>query len=255
MMETTSQTTSSKPDSGFSFALLWSWFVVDPLFILSTIVCGCVSFVAMMFDRSGATALRIGRVWSRSLLWFAGAKVTVEGLENIDPNKKYVFCPNHLSYMDTPVILTHIRLPFRFLAKKELFSIPFMGTHLKQAGHVPVPLEDPRGALKTLSRAAEMVQEKSLSLLIFPEGGRSETGELQEFKDGAAYLAIKAQVPVIPMALIGTRDVLPMHSQVFHRGPVRLRIGQPIETAGLTIRDREKVTQEMRAQIAAMLGK
>ena len=255
MNGTATQPSSAKTRDPFSLALLWSWFVVDPLFILSTIVCGCVSFVAMMFDRSGTTALRIGRVWSRSLLWFAGAKVTVAGLEKIDPNKNYVFCPNHLSYMDTPVILTHIRLPFRFLAKEELFRIPFMGTHLKQAGHVPVPLEDPRGALKTLARAAGMVQEKSLSLLVFPEGGRSESGALQEFKDGAAYLAIKAQVPVVPMALIGTREVLPMNSQVFHRGPVLLRIGEPIPTAGLTIRDRETITRAIRTQIEEMLTK
>lgn len=209
----------------------------------------------MMFDKSGDTALRIGRVWSRSLCWFAGAKVTVEGLEKIDPSKNYVLCPNHLSYMDTPVILTYIRLPFRFLAKEELFSIPFMGTHLKQAGHVAVPLEDPRGSLKTLSHAAATVQKKKISLLIFPEGGRSESGELQEFKDGAAYLAIKAQVPIVPLALIGTRPVLPMHSMVFHRGPVQLRIGKPIPTAGLTLKDRQAVTQGMREQIEGMLAR
>jgi 1-acyl-sn-glycerol-3-phosphate acyltransferase len=90
--------------------------------------------------------------------------------------------------------------------------------------------------------------------LIFPEGGRSEDGKLQELKEGAAYLAIKAQVPILPLALIGTREVLAMNSNTFHRGPVRLRIGDPIPTAGLTVRDRAKVTDEIREQIERMIG-
>ena len=235
-------------------AFLWTAVFVAPLFILSTVVCGCISLVVMWFDPTGDTACRLGRIWSGSLCWFAGAKVEVEGLEKLNPRQNYIFCPNHLSYMDTPVILTNIKWNFRFLAKEELFEIPLMGTHLKQAGHVAVPLDDPRGSIKTLSKAAVNVQERGISLLIFPEGGRSEDGTLQEFKDGAAYLAIKAQVPVVPIALIGTREVLAMHSPVFHRHAVRLCVGEPIPTAGLTIRDRETVTQAMKKQIEKMLG-
>jgi len=176
-------------------AFLWSLVVIDPLIILSTILCGCVSIVLTLFDKTGNAGIRIGRLWARSLLVFTGARVRVEGLNKIDTHGKYVFCSNHLSYMDTPVVLGHIPVQFRFLAKRGLFQIPFMGTHLKQAGHIPVPLEDPRAAVRTLSLAAETIQKKSVSLLIFPEGGRSEDGILQEFKDGAAYVAIKAQAP------------------------------------------------------------
>ena len=233
-------------------ALLWSLGVVAPLFILSTIAFGCVSLVAIFLDKTGAKAHAVGRAWSRSLLWIARVKVTVEGLDKLDPNQNYIFCPNHLSYMDTPVLFSNIGWPFRFLAKEELFGIPFLGTHLKQAGHVAVPLQDPRASLRTLSKAAETVQQKHISLLIFPEGGRSESGQLQEFKEGAAYLAIKAQVPIVPMALLGTREVLAMHSKEFHPGRVILRVGQPIVTAGLTIRDRERITSEMRAQTLEM---
>ena len=233
-------------------AFLWTAIFVAPMFVLSTIFCGSLSYILMLFDKSGDRAFRLGRIWSRSLCWFAGAKVTVDGLNHLDPKQNYIFCPNHLSYMDTPVIIMNIHWPFRFLAKTELFGIPFMGTHLKQAGHVPVPLDDPRASIRTLSRAAEMVQQRGISLLIFPEGGRSETGELQEFKDGAAYLAIKAQVPVVPITLIGTRGVLAMHSPVFHRGAVRVRLGHPIPTVGLTVRDRENITNAMRAQIEDM---
>jgi len=132
-------------------AFLWSLVVIDPLIVLSTILCGCVSIVLTLFDKSGNTAILVGRFWARSLLLFVGVRVRVEGLEKIRADGKYVFCSNHLSYMDTPVVLSHIPVQFRFLAKRGLFQIPFMGTHLKQAGHIPVPLEDARAAVKTLT--------------------------------------------------------------------------------------------------------
>jgi 1-acyl-sn-glycerol-3-phosphate acyltransferase len=236
-------------------AFLWSMVVIDPLIILSTILCGCASVVITLFDKTGNTAIRVARFWARSLLWITGLRVTVEGLEKIDPQGKHVFCSNHLSYMDTPVVLAHIPTQFRFLAKKGLFSIPLMGTHLTQAGHIPVPLDDPRAAVRTLTLAAKGIRERSTSMLIFPEGGRSDDGVLQPFKDGGAYIAIKAQVPLVPVALIGTREVLAMHSATFHPWRrVILRIGDPIPTDGLTLRNRQELTEVARAQIVAMLN-
>src|SRR6202051_3649256 len=117
-------------------AFLWSLVVIDPLIILSTILCGCVSITLTLFDKSGDSAIRVGRVWARSLLWIAGVRVTVEGLEKIDLHRNYLFCSNHLSYMDTPVVMSNIPAQFRFLAKKGLFQIPLLGTHLSQAGHI-----------------------------------------------------------------------------------------------------------------------
>jgi 1-acyl-sn-glycerol-3-phosphate acyltransferase len=233
-------------------AFLWSLVVIDPLIILSTILCGCVSIVLTLFDKSGNSGIKVGRVWARSLLLFVRVRVRVKGLEKIDAGGKYVFCANHLSYMDTPVVLGHIPVQFRFLAKRGLFQIPFMGTHLKQAGHIPVPLEDARAAVRTLTLAAETSQKRSGWLLIFPEGGRSEDGFLQPFKEGAAYVAIKAQVPIVPMALIGTRAILPMHGATFRSGPVTLRIGDPIPTQGMTTRDRDTLTQRVREQIVSL---
>src|ERR1035437_6447903 len=131
-------------------AFLWSLVVIDPLFLLSTILFSSVSVLLTLFDRSGDSAIRVGRVWARSLLWIAGVRVTVEGMERIDVEGSYVICSNHLSYMDTPVVLASIPTQFRFLAKKGLFQIPFLGTHLKHAGHIPVPLEDPRASVKTM---------------------------------------------------------------------------------------------------------
>jgi 1-acyl-sn-glycerol-3-phosphate acyltransferase len=237
-------------------AFLWSLVVIDPLFILSTFICGCISIPLTMFDKTGDTAMRFGRVWARSLLWIAGVRVIIEGLEKIDLHRNYLFCSNHLSYMDTPVVLANIPVQFRFLAKKGLFQIPLMGTHLKQAGHIPVPLENPRAAVKTMTTAAAVMQKRSISMLIFPEGGRSEDGELQPFKEGGAFIAIKAGVPLLPIVLIGTREVLAMGSPVFHPfRRVTLRIGDPISTEGLTLSDRGRLTDAVREQIVAMLVK
>jgi 1-acyl-sn-glycerol-3-phosphate acyltransferase len=239
-------------------ALLWSLVIsliwVDPLIILSTILCGLVSIGVSVFDKNGNRMLGVARFWARSLLRIARVRVTVEGAEHLEPNATYVFAGNHLSYMDTPVLLTHIPVPFRFMAKKGLFQIPFLGTHLIQAGHIPVSLEDPRAAVKTLSRAAQTIRERRTSVLIFPEGGRSEDGVLQPFKEGAAYVAIKAGVPLVPIALVGTRDVLAMGSATFHAGPVTLRFGQPIPVAGLTLHDREELTGQARQQVVRMLS-
>jgi 1-acyl-sn-glycerol-3-phosphate acyltransferase len=235
-------------------AALWTWVVVVPLMAISTILCGSVSLIFSLFGLGERKQIAAGRLWARSLLWLAGIKVEVEGADRIDPRLRCVFVSNHLSYTDTPVVFSYLP-EFRFLAKKGLFQIPFLGWHLKTAGHIPVPREDPRAALKTLSRAAELIQEKQTSLLIFSEGGRTMDGRLAEFKEGAAYLAIKAQAPLVPIALLGTREILPMGSAILHRGRVRLRFGSPIPTAGLKMHDRQKLTEAVRAQIAEMLAR
>ncbi len=232
---------------------LWSWLFVAPAIILSTIFFGALSAFAWLFGAGERPQIELARRWARSLLYFAGTNVEIHGLERIDPRQSYVFAANHLSYMDTPVVFSSIPVQFRFLAKKGLFQIPFLGWHLSTAGHIPVPREDPRASLRTLSRAAELIQSRGISLLIFPEGGRAMDGKLRGFKDGAAYLAIKAQAPLVPLALIGTREVLPMGSATFRRGRVRLLIGEPIPTAGLGNRDRASLTEAVRERVAAML--
>src|SRR5947209_5344750 len=184
-------------------------FFADPLILLATIAFGSASIMASMFESSGRLQMRCAHLWARFLLRVSGVHVRVEGLEHIDRNGSYVFIANHLSYMDTPVVLAHVPVQFRFLAKRGLFQIPFLAQHLSRAGHIPVPREDPRAAVKTLTLAAETIQEKKISLLVFPEGGRSHDGVLRNFKEGGAYVAIKAGVPLVPMVLLGTRKVLP----------------------------------------------
>jgi 1-acyl-sn-glycerol-3-phosphate acyltransferase len=228
--------------------------LADPVIVLATIVFGSISLLVSFFEPTGNAMHRVARAWARFLVAISGVKVHVEGLEHILPGGSYVFVANHLSYMDTPVVLAHIPVQFRFLAKRGLFQIPLLGTHLGRAGHIPVPREDPRGAVKTMQKAAETIQEKKISLLIFPEGGRSHNGELQSFKEGGAYIAIRAGVPLVPVAILGTREVLPYGAGVVKSGPVVLRILKPIETAELTLKERGKVSEELRSLIAKELS-
>jgi 1-acyl-sn-glycerol-3-phosphate acyltransferase len=153
--------------------------------------------------------------------------------------------------MDTPLAMAHIPVQFRFLAKKGLYKIPFIGFHLKRAGHIPVYRGDARASLKTLAESARIVRERGISVLVFPEGGRSPA-QLREFKEGAAYIAIKAGVPAVPVGIAGTRQVLPMGSIIVRSGPVVLRIGRPIPTSNLTLRDHKHLTRQLRERVMAL---
>jgi 1-acyl-sn-glycerol-3-phosphate acyltransferase len=231
---------------------LRGYLVIAPLIVLTTMAMGTVSMFASFLDPRGNYSHRIARLWSRMLILIGGMRVEVQGIEKILPGRGYVIASNHLSLMDTPLVLAYLPLQFRFLAKQGLFRIPFIGGHLRRAGHVAIPRDDPRGSLKAMSEAARIIQQRGVSALVFPEGGRSE-GIMREFREGAAYIAIKAGVPVIPVAIRGTREVLPMGSSLIRPGKARLRIGDPIPTAGMTLQARTALTASVRAQVAAML--
>jgi 1-acyl-sn-glycerol-3-phosphate acyltransferase len=141
---------------------------------------------------------------------------------------------------------------FRFFAKKGLFSIPFLGWHLRWAGHLPVDRSNARASLKSMTEGARIIADRHISVLLFPEGGRSLTG-LRPFKEGAAYIAIKAGVPIVPVAIAGLRELLPMGSGHIRSGRVTIRIGEPIPTAGLKIDARDALTTRAHDEIAAML--
>jgi 1-acyl-sn-glycerol-3-phosphate acyltransferase len=229
--------------------------IADPAIILATIFFGSISLIVSFFDATGRAQASVARLWAKFLLLASGVHVSVEGLQHIDPHGSYIFMANHTSYMDTPVVLANISVQFRFLAKRGLFQIPLLGTHLSRAGHIPVPREDPRAAVKTLQLAAETIQKKKISLLIFPEGGRSEDGALAQFKEGGAYIAIRAGVPVVPLILVGGRQVLPYGGGVVKSGKIAMRVLPPIETAGLSLKDRGALTERVRALLLAELAR
>jgi 1-acyl-sn-glycerol-3-phosphate acyltransferase len=234
-------------------SLLRSALFTIPLIALSTVVMGTLSLFASFFDRTGNTQHAIARVWAKMLLAVSFVRVRAEGLDKLDPDKNYVFVSNHSSFMDIPVILASVPHQFRFFAKKGLFSIPFLGTHLRRAGHISVDRSSARASLKTMSEGARIIAGDKISVLLFPEGGRSPKG-LREFKEGAAYIAIKAGVPAVPMALAGMRRILPMGSVCLRGGQVSLRVGDPIPTGDYQVSGRVELNQRLYNEISSLLS-
>jgi len=233
-------------------SLLRSLLFTTPLIIASTIVMGTLSLIDSFFDKSGNSQHVIARYWARTLLAASLIHVRVEGAEGLDPAATYVFVSNHQSLMDIPAILSTLPHQFRFFAKKGLYQIPFVGTHLRRAGHLPVDRSSARASLKSMTAGANIISTRGVSVLLFPEGGRAPEG-LREFKEGAAYIAIKAGVPVVPIAIVGMREKLPMGSIHVRSGRVALHIGAPIPTAGMQLSDRLELTERLYREIARLL--
>jgi len=231
---------------------LRAYLFIDPAIVVATLVLGLASMFASLFDSRGRTQHAIARLWGRILLAVSGARVRFEGLEKLHQDASYVLVANHSSYMDTPVVLL-LPLQIRFFAKSGLFKIPLLGGHLRRAGHLPVVRENPRASVKSLTEGARLVRERGVSVILFPEGGRSPHG-LREFKEGAAYLAIKAGVPAVPIGITGTRYMLPMGSAHVRPHEVTVRIGDPIFTTGMKLHARGELSQVLRQRVAGLIG-
>jgi 1-acyl-sn-glycerol-3-phosphate acyltransferase len=234
-------------------SFLRSFLISIPLIALATMIMGAISLGASLFGASADALHNVARLWGRTLLAAGFIRVRADGVEKLDPKATYVFAANHGSYMDIPALLAALPHQFRFFAKKGLFKIPFLGTHLRRAGHLPVDRTNARNSLKSMTEGARTVRERGTSVLLFPEGGRNPVG-LRDFKEGAAYIAIKAGVPVVPVAIVGMRDLLPQGSIHIRSGRVTVRIGDPIPTGGLTLKDRDGVTERLRGELAKLLG-
>jgi 1-acyl-sn-glycerol-3-phosphate acyltransferase len=153
--------------------------------------------------------------------------------------------------MDTPVIFSALPFQFRILAKKELWPILFIGWYLDRSGQIPIDTRNPHASLTSLGKGVKALRE-GMPLFVFPEGGRTANGELKPFLSGAAFLAIRAQVPLVPIALSGVYDLLPIHTHHFYPGPLTLSVGEPIETTGMNIRQIEELTERLRAAVEAL---
>jgi 1-acyl-sn-glycerol-3-phosphate acyltransferase len=216
--------------------------------IFSTFVWSSLACLAAAVDRSGESMVWIARQWTRWILGGCGIRVEAEGLENIDPNQPYVIMTNHQSVMDIGAIVRTLPISFRFVAKKELTWIPVFGWALPLAGHVIIDRRERSKAVSSLEQAAQRVSE-GVNVIIFPEGTRSATGDLQAFKSGGFHLAIQAQVPILPATISGTRVLTPKHSLRVESGTVKVVYGKPIPTAGLSIDDRGSLKEQVRQAI------
>jgi 1-acyl-sn-glycerol-3-phosphate acyltransferase len=218
-----------------------------PLFFLETAFCGSASLVASLWDKSGHRQHRIAQAWARACMAASGARLTVLHPEYLT-GQAAVYACNHLSYMDTPAIFSALPFQFRIVARHDLWKMPFIGWWLERSGQVGVDLSDPRASIASLLGAVRTLKS-GMPLFIFPEGGRTQSGYLQPFMKGPAFMAIRAQVPLIPMALIGTWELLPIHASEFHPVPVTLVVSEPIETRGMAMKQADRLTSLLQERI------
>ena len=224
-----------------------------PVMAVITIVTGSLALLVSFFDKSGRMQQRVARVWARGLVWGAGCSLTVRGAENLGKYPVAVYASNNTSYMDTPVVFASLPFQFRILAKKELWPIAFIGWYLDRSGQIPIDTVNPRATLSSLGLGVKALRS-GMPLFVFPEGARTPTGGLQNFLSGAAYLAIRAQVPVVPIALSGVYDLLPIHTRHLYPGELTLTAGEPIETTGMTLRQMDELTLKIRSAIGELGG-
>lgn len=219
---------------------LRSYCIYVPLVFLYTAVLGILALIASLFDSTGRIQHGFARAWSRVILWTFGAPIRVEGLDRIDTTKPHLYVFNHISSVDIPLIYAHLPFPFRIMAKKELFRYPFMGWYLRRAGEIPIDATNALHSMRSLKLGIEALR-RGMPLVVFPEGGRSADGRIQPFLAGAFYVAIKAQVEIVPAALVGTFEMLPMDSFHVRPRPLAMIFGAPISTAGYNVRQMDQL--------------
>lgn len=233
------------------------WFTylfVYPLVAAATAGFGCVSLVCGVWDHSGRQQHAIARAWANALLLISLSRVTLIGRKKLRLDVAAVYASNHLSYYDTPVLFAKLPFQFRILAKQQLWKVPFVGWYLQRSGQVPVDAKSGRSAIAGLLRGVKTL-EQGLPLVIFPEGGRAAEGKMTSFQAGAAFMAIKAQVPLVPLALIGTYELLPIHVYHLTPRPLKVVVGDAISTAGMTTRDADALSARLFAAIAELYAR
>jgi 1-acyl-sn-glycerol-3-phosphate acyltransferase len=227
---------------------LRSYVILDPLIWFYTLVMGLLAIPGGMFDRSGRRLHWFSHAWSWLIMKTILSPVKVTGLDKIDTSKPHVYAVNHASALDIPMLYTYLPFQFRIAFKKELLSYPVVGWQLKRSGQVCIDQQNPAHSISSI-RAALKGLKAGLPLVIYPEGGRTPDGEIKPFLAGAFFLAIKAQVDIVPVALVGTYELLPMDTYHIKCRPLEMRVGEPISTAGLTLRDLETLSERVKKAV------
>ena len=233
-----------------STLLRWtSYLIFIPLMAFVTVTCGTLSLICSLWDRSGRQQHAAAHLWAKLMLGIALSPVELVNPQNLLPGGA-VFACNHLSYMDTPALFGTLPFQFRILANHYLFRYPFVGWHLTRSGQVPIDQSSFRSQVAGLMRGVGTLKS-GMPILIFPDGSRSSDGHVRQFMAGAAFMAIKAQVPLVPLALIGTYELLPMHTYHLAPRPLMLVACEPISTTGMTTRDADALTARTLEAISA----
>jgi len=227
---------------------LRSYFIFDPLIWLYTVVFGLVSIPASFFGDPERILHSFARGWSWLIMKTIFSPVKVTGLEKIDTAVAHVYAVNHGSALDIPVLYVHLPFQFRIAFKKELLSYPIIGWHLKRSGQICIDQQRPSASIGSVRSALKSLKSK-MPLVIFPEGGRSDDGQIKPLMPGAFFLAIKAQVDIVPVALVGTFELLPMNTYHIKPRLLEMRVGEPISTAGLKGHDMDALAARVQKAI------
>lgn len=231
---------------------IWVWLTGAAL----TVFYASRVLVRARFDPVGARGLcdRLARAWAGRILRAAGVRVRAVGMEHVDPDRSQIVVSNHESWFDVFALVTQLPGGCLFVAKQELGAIPFFGPGWKTCGHISIDRGDRASAIESLDEAARQIHDTSRSIVIFPEGTRSRDGRLQAFKKGAFVLALKANVPLVPVAVVGGRAILAKGGVLVRKGDMEIRVGEPIQVEGLSHEHRDKLMKKTWCEIARLKG-
>jgi 1-acyl-sn-glycerol-3-phosphate acyltransferase len=219
-----------------------------------TILCAPAVTIIALFSSHHPWIDSVIRLWARTIIRAAGVQLRIDSTVPIDWSRSYVFIANHHSYMDIPCLLAAIPQPVRFMAKKSLFHVPIFGWGLRATGFIPIDRADSSKATRSLGMATDRIR-KGNSIVIFPEGSRSRERSMSEFKRGAFLLALRGKLPIIPVAIDGTYEVMPATRLRIVPGPVTIRLARPLEPGELRVRDLDGMIARTRGAIERMLEK
>jgi 1-acyl-sn-glycerol-3-phosphate acyltransferase len=221
--------------------------------IVVTIPAASTVLIISMLSSASPWIEPVIRLWARLIVRGAGIDLRAEGIERIDRSKRYILIANHHSYFDIPCIFAAIPQPIRFMAKKSLFSIPIFGWALGRAGFIPIDRKNRRTAVKSFDLAVERIRRGN-TIVIFPEEGRSREVAMRPFQRGAFLLAIRSELPILPLAIDGTYEVLRVGAKRITPGIVTIRVGTEIATAGVSVRAKDSLSEQSRGQIETLLA-
>jgi 1-acyl-sn-glycerol-3-phosphate acyltransferase len=234
------------PRHAGGFIVLVHTLVVYAWTVGATFIFGIAAILFGFFSRTGNSVHHVARLWAKSILWISGIPVQVVGSEHIEQDRSYIFMSNHQGSYDIPVLLSHLMVQFRWIAKAELFKIPIFGRGMRGAGYISIDRTNRKSAFKSLKRAAESIRHGK-SVLVFPEGTRSMGGELLPFKKGGFVLAVDAGVPIIPIIVQGTHAIMAKDSLLIRRQPVRVDILPPLDTGAYNRKSKDDLMLHVRS--------
>lgn len=227
---------------------LYAWLILMPFIAVFSLICGFLAVLVAVIVSQSFSSRVVARSWARICAWLTPIFVSVEGHENARPGQSYIIVCNHESQYDILLIYGWLNLDVKWVMKKEVRKIPGIGIGCEKVGHILVDRKDPAQARAAINDALKVL-DKGIGILFFPEGTRSRDGRLLPFKKGAFRIAIEQQVPLLPMTVIGTREVLPADSLRIFPGRVKLVIHPPVDTTGMDLRQVHELMGQSRTII------